>query len=487
MMDFEVCFFGTPDGFECVSLFKPLDYKIQRVLDLHTPRFGLAEFEILRVSHKIVDGDLYKIVGIYSNAFEIKLQRGGCFIGTAFLFKNCFLQDIDATLSSLETLHVNFKQAALKQNSKFSKSIQSAAAEIAVPDYSSFRLFEEPKKVTNFSEVKRDLVINVCSGSRLASFTDCFKLIVEDNLLDKVPSIYGLKDSLLAVESLTETQDFISLGALKRSSQRDLNTLFEQLSYLEDKNNRLEAENKILKTQLFELKDGVFANQIVNDKNFDLSGGGSADRMKASDFVGSLLNYKSGGGIDSQDLPKTQKRVVVNSAVSVEEKMPSQSPVVVEDQEDYSVWYIVFIVLVFGLILFFITLLVVDFDRVRSFVFPPPKVSVQEKIITKTPAPVQPNVSQHENDPKCALTESDKLTSVFLNEKYKDVDEVVAVAVEKCPPNQGCASELTSEFLNINKLTSKSLAVGMKYKLMSSKNCKFTTLDFPPAKSAGAK
>lgn len=485
MKDFEICLVGTPEGFECLPLFGDLEYAVQRMLDLDTPRLGLDDFFLLRAFEKVIDGSTYQVIGVYSNAYEIKLQRGGGFIGTVFLYKDCWQSNPSEIIPVLTSIHSTFRGLALRGGNKFWRNLISLRSEVQIPSLGAFKLSRRNANHIRRSSIRRDLVLSVGGDSRIQSFDHGLELIFDYDLVEWVGNIYALDRPQTHIEKLCASADFISLPELKAEIKTSIQGLLKRNEHLEQRCGALEVSRRELAAQVDQLTAALNSRQVVKDMDVGSIGlaleGASSIKLTANltetdHSAGSKVRPESPTVLSQKRVSTTpspethQPRLVKRSVTSLDD----------DDSTGFGWWAIVglFTLVVVGVVgLIFQEEIIQILNRGKS---PPNTALSSRETIARKPVS-QPDVI--ESKTVCKPPPSQRAKITFVNTRYQTVGDVASEFILQCFHFKGCESQIEQEFIDRNGLKTTSLEIGQTYTIEGTDLCVFPK-DVFPAKPA---
>ena len=133
-LNFDICFFGTPHGFEQATVHGGFSLDLIRVLEFDITKFDPSPGEkFLRVVERSIAGDFYRFISIYTSAQEKDSSRPGGYCGVCLILKNTNSPDPTITLRVLDEL-LNSLYSIGTNNGKFLFKITQIFTKIPIPN-----------------------------------------------------------------------------------------------------------------------------------------------------------------------------------------------------------------------------------------------------------------------------------------------------------------------------------------------------------------
>jgi len=133
-LNFDICFFGTPHGFEQATVQGGFSLDLIRILEFDITKFDPSPGEkFLRVVERNISGDFYRFISIYTSAQEKDSSRPGGYCGVCLILKNTNSPDPSITLKVLDEL-LNSLYSIGTNNGKFLFKVTQIFTKIPIPN-----------------------------------------------------------------------------------------------------------------------------------------------------------------------------------------------------------------------------------------------------------------------------------------------------------------------------------------------------------------
>ncbi len=480
---FDICFFGTPKGFEQVTVQGGFSLDLMRLLDFDTSRVEPVTGENLwRILERNYSGNSYRIIALYTPVFEIDSLRPGGFCGVALIFKNAYVSDAQIIPSLLSELLQSLIALSIN-NGKFKSFIKDVFANIKIPAELS-RLKNSLVTGRNNDAVKvlsnSTLFITAGKGLDFPSIAGCLNFLLNTQLASRFNDVCIIPEGPLidksAFRSKANSLSFLNAVNLLSISESKLTTEFN-LSL--KKNNELNILNTTLRSEL------EAANAKLSGLELQLNLLNSSKPSAVSSSASTIPAFTSRQSIpptqNNFDRPTQSSNKLASSNEAIKNTKLTERTIPKSDSGLFSLVFSIaaFVLLLCGAFYGTIYLMNSDFSFSTS---QPSKAKVEntekqqarvssshasedQKAIVSVDKNL-PSISTNSSPPvpshlpaSCSYMEATKIDYLFKrqDQSLKNLNDVAKfLTLDLCTPLKGCEKSIVEDMVNINPSISRS-------------------------------
>ena len=485
--NFDICFFGTPHGFEQITVQGGFALDVKRLLDFDTSKLepSLGD-NFLRVIERSYGGNFYRIISIYTPALEIDSFRPGGFCGVALILQNSSVSDSLLIVKLLVEL-LNSLKSLTTVNGKFRCNIRDVFSQLKIPSELNNLKNSLAADRADLSKVISNSTLFITAGKGLdfPSIVSCLNFVKTTHIASRFIDVCVIPDGLIAesgtykskANSIDLSNAFILITANESKTIAELNITTARLNELNLKVNSLTSELDNAKSRL-SLAEGQLSTVTNISNTFSFTNESPTIRTS------NVQPIKISSPNISKSAPTGQKLASSSEAIKNSKSFDNQNTESYSDFSIYLILYIIgFIALVFLLYFGFSYYFqndsssrgILNSSRSRS---PSSQTQVQPVDISSTmasePSPNNAGEMSVSSPPKpqtkliCNSFDSPKNDYIYkpLESTKIGFTDVANTIIDLCPPLKGCEDNLKEElvknnpdFRNINDLKGQIIKV----------------------------
>lgn len=470
--NFDICFFGTPHGFEQVTVQGGFSLDLMRLLDFDTSRVepSLGD-NFFRVIERSYGGNFYRIVAFYTPAFEIDSLRPGGFCGVALIFQNSTVSD-SLLIAKLLVELLNSLIALTTINGKFKCNIRDIYSQLKIPAELNNLKNSLITDRSDFSKVLSNSTLFVTAGKGLdfPSLLTCFNFINTTHIASRFIDICVIPEGAIAekgsykikANSTNFLNSVVLISANESKTAYELNVATAKLNESNSKFYALSSELDITKSKL-SLAEGKISSLVNSSPLTNLTFPSSTPNAPipqptrispASSIKATVANQKFASSSEA-----------IKKAKSFENE---------KNDDGYDLLNIIFYAFIIGSLCvsaFFITSYFMNWDFSNSkptSAAPrtPAKAINNQTTVVETPTSsasqqlsdtgsLNNSASSAKNQikPSCNLVENTKIDYSFQTQestKYGFSEIAEIVTADLCPPLKGCEQNIKDDLIRLN-------------------------------------
>ena len=265
--NFDICFFGTPHGFEQTTLNGGFSLDLIRILefDITTISPTLGE-KFIRVVERTIAGDFYRFICIYTSALEKDSSRPGGYCGVSIIFKNTNSPDPITTINVLNEL-INSLYSTGTNGGRFVNSISNIFRSLPIPNDLKILTGNLSKSISpSYQKISTStILITAGDGMVFPNLAYALNFLNTSYICSRFADVCIVPVNLAGKLASKINNEFVDLlTALKLTSNFDLKINNEIVD--------LRSKNNIANNDLISLKKNLDANLIkIKDMELQIS------------------------------------------------------------------------------------------------------------------------------------------------------------------------------------------------------------------------